>query len=122
MCKPKDVGGLALPNFLYYYWAVHIKNVIYWLDSPSQQMEWIRMEKEDCSPYDLGAILFSMIKLNNTLYKKNPILFNIIRIWKLIKLTLKLRNLSALTPIVNNPVFKPSLMDKTYRQWERLGI
>ncbi|XP_055488550.1 palmitoyltransferase ZDHHC21 isoform X1 [Leucoraja erinacea] len=102
--------------------VVHIKNIIYWLDSSAQQLEWIRMEKEDCAPYDLGAIIFSPIKLNNMLYKKNPIIQNTIRIWKQIKLTLKLRNLSVLTPIVNNPVFKPSGMDKTYKQWEKVGI
>ncbi|XP_055492206.1 uncharacterized protein LOC129697562 [Leucoraja erinacea] len=122
LCKPKEVGGLSLPNFMYYYWAVHFKNMIYWLDSSTQQREWIKMEKEDCHPCNIGTILFSPKKLNNTIYKKNPIIYGTIRIWKQIKLYLKLRNLSLLMPIANNPLFKPSLIDKTYNQWESLGI
>lgn len=96
--------------------------MIYWLDSSTQQTEWIKMEKEDCHPCNIGTILFSPKKLNNTIYKKNPIIYGTIRIWKQIKLSLKLRNLSLLMPIANNPLFKPSLIDKTYNQWESLGI
>ncbi|XP_055494220.1 uncharacterized protein LOC129698878 isoform X1 [Leucoraja erinacea] len=122
LCNSKEVGGLSLPNFIYYYWAVHIKNIMYWLDSSTQQLEWIRMEKEECYPHDIGTNLLSPIKLNSIIYKKNPIIHNIIRIWKQIKVSLKLNNLSVLTPLLNNPAFKPSLIDNTYQQWDRLGI
>jgi len=33
LCKSKIEGGLALPNFLSYYWASHIKIMAYWLDT-----------------------------------------------------------------------------------------
>ena len=101
---------------------MNIKNIIYSLDSSAQHVDWKIMEKEDCSPYNIGAIFLSPIKLNNIIYKKNPVIHSIIQIWKQIKLTLKLRKLSLLSPITNNPSFKPSIIDKTFIHWERLGI
>lgn len=28
--KPKCQGGMALPNFLFYYWVTNIQKVVYW--------------------------------------------------------------------------------------------
>lgn len=33
--KQKTQGGLALPNFRYYYWAANISKVLYWLHNPN---------------------------------------------------------------------------------------
>lgn len=113
---------MALFNFLYYYWAANIKNLIHWLDNSCQQVDWLVIKREDCSPFNIGAILLSPIKLKNTIYKKNPIIHSTLRIWRQVKFTLKLRNLSLLTPIANNPLFKPSIIDKMFIHWKRLGI
>ncbi|XP_055514746.1 uncharacterized protein LOC129711249 [Leucoraja erinacea] len=107
---------------MYYNWAVNIKNMIHLLDNSAQQVDWIVMEREDCSPCNIGATLLSPIHLNNKNYNKNPIIHSTIRTWKQIKQNLKLRNLSLLIPIVNNPLFKPSIIDKSFIQWERMGI
>lgn len=120
--KRKELGGLARPNFMYYNWAVNIKNMIHLLDNSAQQVDWIVMEREACSPCNIGATLLSPIYLNNKNYNKNPIIHSTIRTWKHIKQNLKLRNLSLLIPIVNNPSFKPSIIDKSFIQWERMGI
>lgn len=118
LSKPKEMGGLALPNFMYYNWAVNIKNMIHLLDNSAQQVDWIIMEREDCAPGNTGATLLSPTNLNNKHYNKNPMIHNTIRTWKQIKQNLKLRNLSLLMPIAKNPSFKPSIIDKSFTQWE----
>ena len=32
--RDRTHGGLTLPNLMYYYWAVTIQNIIYWLHTP----------------------------------------------------------------------------------------
>lgn len=37
-------GGLALPNFLFYYWATHIHRIRCWVDSP--HLAWCKLEAQ----------------------------------------------------------------------------
>lgn len=122
LCKSKINGGLALPNFLFYIWAVHIKNMNFWLEEMDQQPDWLMMEKEDCLPFEIGPIIFAPTKLHKKTYKENPIIHSGIRIWKQIKKDLKLNNIPLCLPIVNNPLFKSSFMDKGFTQWKNYGI
>lgn len=92
------------------------------MDDTCQQVNWLKVEREDCSPFNIGAILLSPIHLNKSMYEKNPIIHGTLRIWKQLKSTLKLRNFSLLLPSANNPSFKPSTLDTAFVQWENLGI
>lgn len=49
--RQKEVGGLALPNFLHYYWASNIHKVIYWVPNFYQGIGplWAEMEQFACS-------------------------------------------------------------------------
>lgn len=57
-------GGLVLPNFYFYFWAINIKNMNFWLEDMDQQPDWLKMEKEDCLPFEIGSILLAPTKLN----------------------------------------------------------
>ena len=39
---------------MFYYWAVSIKNMNFWLDELDKQPNWLKMEKEDCTPFDIS--------------------------------------------------------------------
>lgn len=43
--RPK--GGLALPNFMFYYWEANIQKIILLLQHPD--INWCRMEADSCS-------------------------------------------------------------------------
>lgn len=92
------------------------------MDDTCQQENWLKMEREDCLSFNLGTILLSPINLKKSLYEKNLMIHITLRIWKQLKSTLKLRNLSLFLPIANNPSFKSSTSDKAFAQWESLGI
>ena len=42
---PKSTGGLALPNFVYYYWAANIHKLLYWTDKhTTDQPAWVHIK------------------------------------------------------------------------------
>lgn len=64
LCKSKMSGGLALPNFTYYYWATNIRSTSYWLDDTAVLPAGLEMEREDCLPFSAGAVILSPVPLN----------------------------------------------------------
>lgn len=122
LCKPKAVGGMALPNFALYYYACALQNIIMWLHHTIALSTWIQMEIEACRPYDIGAVLLSPIKIDKSVYKHNCIIHSTIRIWKQIKSKFSIKPLSFLLPISGNPSFTPSTMDAAFTKWRDLGL
>ncbi len=58
---PKSAGGLAFPNFMLYYWAANLSQMLYWITSfrTGQSPTWVAMETEICSslsPLPLEAV------------------------------------------------------------------
>lgn len=43
--RPRSAGGLALPNFLFYYWASNIKAMLYWVQVDDDLPSWATLEK-----------------------------------------------------------------------------
>ncbi len=45
--RQNDVGGLALPNFMYYYWLCDIDKLIYWAVHLNQENTpvWVEMDQ-----------------------------------------------------------------------------
>ena len=93
----------------------------WWVNMDYEPM-WLKMEKEDCLPYNVGSVLFAPKEVPKKIYRDNPIIYNNRRIWKQIVKTLQLDHLSLRLPIMNNPLFKPSILDGGFRHWDDLGI
>ena len=43
---PRVLGGLALPNFLHYYWSSNIHKILYWISNSAHEERpaWVDME------------------------------------------------------------------------------
>ena len=39
-----EKGGMALPNFMYYYWAANIRLLLYWMGKSAAAPDWTVME------------------------------------------------------------------------------
>lgn len=61
LCKHKSNGGLALPDFMRYYWAAGLRSIAHWLDDASSPFNGLEMEREDCLPYSIRAIILSPV-------------------------------------------------------------
>lgn len=122
LCKSKIEGGLALPNFLSYYWASHIKIMAYWLDNSATPPNWLELEQEACQHNSIGAILLAPYTIEKSLYNSNVMIHSTVRIWKQIKSHLKLKPIFYALPITGNPTFPPSILDNTFNLWMNRGI
>lgn len=121
--RPKKLAGLALPNFIFYYWACNIKTILHWLggESPNGNEAWIRMEFASSSS-DLGAILCAPSPPPRSQFCANPVVYHSIRIWSQFRRHFKLQTMSVHSPIKNNYNFPPSLTDSTFGTWASKGI
>ena len=122
LCKPKQVGGLALPDFCLYYWSSNVKAILDWLNNTAEPPRWLQWEQERCRPFCLGSVILSPVTLDKAIYNGSPVIHSVIKIWKQIKTYFGNNSLSFLLPIADNPSFPPSQLDDTFTQWRGLGI
>ena len=81
--RPKSSGGMALPNFLYYYWACNIQKLIHWVeDIPiGKKADWGHLEISS-SPNNLTSIVCAGLRLLSSKFSPNVIIVkNSLRIW-----------------------------------------
>lgn len=122
--RPKSLGGMALPNFQYYYWAANIRALHYWLhsDISSSPPAWLQMEALSCKPTSLKALLYSPLGLSLSPYTKNVCVKTSLRIWNQFRKHFNLQVPSIFSPLTSNPLFPPSLIDGAWSVWSGLGI
>ena len=113
-------GGLALPNFRFYYWAANICKIHCWAHNP--ELDWCKVEANSCLNTSLLALITSNLPLSTNQYSSNPIVVSTLRIWSQFRSFFGLRDLSLYSPIYNNHLFPPSRTDSNFRMWHRLGL
>ena len=122
--RPKPMGGLALPNFKFYYWAANIRILQQWIrleNSPSYPA-WLALEAASSEPASLTALAHAPLTFSFSPYTKNVIVKSTLRVWTQFKRHFGLQSLSLLAPIVANPAFPPSIVDRAFLSWSTLGI
>lgn len=85
--RPKCLGGLALPNFQYYYWATNLHVMHYWLQAADSEhiAAWLSIEAASCKPSSLPALLYSPGNSSTVQYTKNTIVKSTLKIWRQFK-------------------------------------
>ena len=121
--RPKHSGGLALPNFLFYYWACNFQKIIHWFeDKPiTGRADWVRLELSSCQ-YHLGSVICAALPLVCNNLTSNTIVNHSIRIWAQFRKHFGIQGPSTLSPIKLNRMFTPSCTDPTFTQWFDKGI
>lgn len=122
--RQKDEGGLALPNFLYYYWSCNIDKVIYWAEHSNQENKpvWVEMEQASCGPVSLFSMLCAPLPLNRKYLTSNPLVTSSLKIWAPFRSHFKQKQALSLLPITSNALFPPSLIDHAFQAWFRKGL
>lgn len=74
------MGGMALPNFLYYYWAVNIRVLLYWMDNNNDNTdsEWLNLEEASINSTSLKALLCSKLPFTQPISNltSNPVVLH----------------------------------------------
>lgn len=122
--RPKQVGGMALPNFLHYYWACNLRAVSFWgLPPDSDDLPaWLQIERTSCHPTSPGALLFSSLPISSHYAGANPVVKQSLKIWTQIRQHFGWHGNSLLAPLTANHLFHPSLVDSSFRIWAHKGI
>lgn len=119
---PKRSGGLALPNFLHYYWAANIQKLLYWTVEPAAiQPAWVQVELSS-SKTSLQSWLYFQLPMSTTDISANPVVTQSLKIWMQFRKHFGLKHPSILAPVTHNHSFKPSVMDSAFQLWSDRGI
>lgn len=76
----KSLGGLAFPNFKYYFWTFQLRAIKIWLD-PSSKVPWCATENALSHPIRLQGLPFSSFKLKTAKSHMGSIISNTLSIW-----------------------------------------
>lgn len=112
----KALGGMALLNMLFYYWATNIRNLNYWLlyEDIEAPLSWLVLEANSTHPVILKALLHAPIVSSTTIYTKNVIVASCLKIWVQFRRHFGLQTHSMRAPLEVNHVFPPFLLDNTF--------
>ena len=121
------MGGMALPNFIYYYWAANIRALLYWIRNDGTYVnstEWMVLERASIGSTSPVALLCSKLPFAQPIsaFTTNPIVIHSIKIWNQFRRTFNLTDLSHATPLIRNHMFVPSMIDEAFNVWARNGI
>lgn len=118
--RPRDVGGLALPNLKYYYWACNIHKVIYWFQTPDA--DWCQIEANSCLSTSLSVLITAKLPLSPSHFTSSPIVTSTLKIWAQFRQHFKLTEFSLYSPICKNHLFPAAQLDHTFTEWQRKGL
>lgn len=122
--RPRAMGGMALPNFMYYHWAANIRSLLYWVRNDAAAPGWTAMEGASVGSTSLAALLCAKLPFTQPVssFTSNPVVIHSIKIWNQFRRSFSLRGLSQAGPIAKNHMFVPSVMDGAFDTWSRAGI
>ena len=124
--KPREKGGLGLPNFQHYYWAANLRALMYWqLDNPTdpnaRYPSWLEIERGQPKDTSVKAILFSGPRKYGKFKDEHYIMTNCQKILLQVRKRYNLLNVSVHAPIWRNHDFAPST-HSNFKNWEQRGI
>lgn len=101
--KPKDKGGIGLPNLQFYYWAAQIKNMISWCSERTNSV-WYKMEETACAPLPIRFLPFVKNYAKLKKVSEHFTISNTLRAWRDVKTYLGISaSLSLSSPLSFNP-------------------
>ncbi len=105
--RPRAKGGMALPNFMYYYWAANIRALLYWINNDTSPPVWLILEGASVGPTSLAALLCSRLPFAQPISSliSNPVVIHSIKIWNQIRRSFSLKDLLQAAPIIKNYMF-----------------
>lgn len=114
LTKPKEKGGIGLPDIFRYYQAVHLARIADWHCNRDSK-QWVEMEIEDSSlPLLPSPWLMSTPPAD---MKSHPLIGATLQVARKVFRTTDVSPLpSPMTPIIGNPDFSPGLTSRRLRQ------
>ena len=122
LTKPKELGGLSLPNLQLYYWSAQLKMMTNWFIKKRDSL-WISLESLACHPRRLESLPFinDIDQLNSL--KKNIIIYNTLQVWRDVRKYLNIPSaISARSPLALNPDLPVQIRSIGLLEWASKGL
>uniref|UniRef100_A0AAR2JYN7 Reverse transcriptase zinc-binding domain-containing protein n=1 Tax=Pygocentrus nattereri TaxID=42514 RepID=A0AAR2JYN7_PYGNA len=121
--KPKNNGGLELPNFYNYFLANRLQYISKWIKPDLLDSPWLDLEQAFCRKTKLSDLPYisSNIKRHDT-FKSLSINSSLTAWWEFLKLTQSPLIPCKLTPIWNNPDICQNKKVLNFTSWREKGI
>lgn len=120
MILPKQHGGLAFPDILAYYQAIHVGRIVDWCRHGRSKLWALIQQAQTCIPLSRALWCYDHLQ---PLLKRHPLMGTTLRIGSV---AIKHHSLSSLDsplfPILGNPQFSPGLCPHTFGKLRRSGI
>ena len=113
---------MALPNFLYYYWAANMQPILHWMRADDNSPAWCLMESSSCAPACLSALIASIPVSVRLKTGSSMIVNSTLCIWCQFCKCIGTQMPPLCMPICKNPIFPPSTQDKAFELWFQNGI
>ena len=116
---PKSMGGLGLPNFMFYYWSANTAQLNHWVSAFEYKRgpSWALMEIPPNSEVSPLSILSSPLPVGTIQRFNNPVIKNSIRILLQFRKHFNLNSACGLMPLTHNHLFSPSQNDAAFHVW-----
>lgn len=119
LAMPKTQGGMAFPDLIQYYQAVHLARVLDWCRGGGQKA-WVAIE-QSCTQIPLQCVPWLRLGPLGTL-RHHPLIGATLRVVQLSHLFSTTEGkITRLYPILGNPAFPPGHTDSCFKQTLRQG-
>ena len=122
LTKPKDLGGLSLPNLLLYYWSAQLKTMSNWFMNRKDSL-WLGLESLFCYPRRLNSLPFinNIDQVNHL--KNNIIIYNTLLARRDVKKYLNIAPaISLCSPLALNPDLPAQIRSIGLMDWMSKGL
>lgn len=120
--KPKDLGGLSLPNLQLYYWSAQLKTMSNWFINRKDSL-WLGFESLFCYPRKLNSLPFinNIDQLNHL--TNNIIVYNTLLVWRDVRKYLNIAPVISLhSPLALNPDLPEQIRSIGLMEWTSKGL
>lgn len=120
--RNKQNGGLAVPNFKYYFWSYVLRPLSYWLE-PKIQVSWRPIEENLAFPHRLQDLIYSGLTTKQSKHKLGPIMSFLLNVWNLVgRTTNSTLKWHVQSPIFHNYSLLTGGVPFSFREWSDKGI
>lgn len=122
LTKPKEKGGLELPDFQQYYWSCQAKAMLGWQNTQDAP-HWTYIERERCNPVMISSLPFiNNVKMIHLISDKY-VVYNILCAWQEAKKHCGLlTSISMNAPLTLNPDLPNTVGNSLLETWKSLGV
>lgn len=99
---------------------MNITKITFW--SKPTSITWCQLEAQSVPPVSLSALLTGPITANPSGLTCNPVVTTTLKIWFQFRKQFKFTAPTVITPLLKNPVFKPTFTDPTLSLWPNRGL